>query len=121
MGRWSYLVGQSTLQVQSSPENGPAHLAMPSRESRSRSPNLRGITMLRVSTALLAVALALPALCASAQSPAQQSPAAGTQPQFEIRGRITDTANAPLPRASVTLRLKGSPVTIAGAIAGKDG
>jgi len=76
--------------------------------------------MLRVSTVLLAAAVALPALPASAQSPAQQ-PAAGTQPQFEIRGRITDTANVALPQASVTLRLKGSPVTIAGAIAGRDG
>jgi ferric enterobactin receptor len=73
--------------------------------------------MLRVSSALLAVALALPA---SAQQPAPATSAA-PQPSYEIRGRITDTANAPLPRASVTLRLKGSPVTVAGALAGKDG
>jgi hypothetical protein len=53
----------------------------------------------------------------AAQTPTQPAP----PPAFEIRGKITDTSNAPLPRASVTLRLKGSPVTIAGAIAGRDG
>jgi ferric enterobactin receptor len=53
----------------------------------------------------------------AAQTPTQPAPPAA----FEIRGKITDTSNAPLPRASVTLRLKGSPVTIAGAIAGRDG
>lgn len=68
--------------------------------------------------ALLVMGLVVPAV-ASSQQPA---PAAGAaQPSYEIRGRITDTAGAPLPRASVTLRLKGSPVTVAGAIAGKDG
>jgi outer membrane receptor protein involved in Fe transport len=74
--------------------------------------------MSRVSIALLAAVLALPIQQSSAQTPA---PAAGAQPSFEIRGRITDTSGAPLPRASVTLRLKGSPVTVAGAYAGNDG
>lgn len=74
--------------------------------------------MSRVGLALLAAAIALPAPRLFAQSP---TPPAAAQPSFEIRGRITDTANAPLPNASVTLRLKGSPVTIAGAIAGRDG
>jgi ferric enterobactin receptor len=72
----------------------------------------------RLRLVLLAAALALPTPRLSAQTPA---PPAGAQPSFELRGRITDTANAPLPNASVTLRLKGSPVTIAGAIAGRDG
>ena len=74
--------------------------------------------MPRLRLALLALAIALPALSASAQTPA---PSAGTPPVFEIRGKITDTAGTPLPRASVTLRLKGSSVAIAGAFAGNDG
>jgi ferric enterobactin receptor len=76
------------------------------------------MTMSRVRLALLALGLTLPAT-ASAQQPAPA--AAGAQPSFELRGRITDTSGAPLPSASVTLRLKGSPVTVAGALAGKDG
>ena len=75
--------------------------------------------MTRVRLAVLAISLAIPATRVPAQS--ANAPTAGAQPSFEIRGRITDTANAPLPRASVTLRVKGSPVTIAGAIAGRDG
>ena len=72
--------------------------------------------MSRLLLSLLAAGLARPIL--TAQTP--QSP--GTPPpSFEIRGKITDTANTPLPRASVSLRLKGSTVTIAGAIAGTDG
>ena len=67
---------------------------------------------------LLAMGLALPVPLATAQQPAA---AAGAQPSFEIRGRITDTSGAPLPRASVTLRMKGSTVAIAGAYAGSDG
>ncbi len=47
--------------------------------------------------------------------------AAAPQPAFEIRGKIVDTSNAPIPRAAVSLRLKGSTVTVAGAIAGPDG
>jgi ferric enterobactin receptor len=57
----------------------------------------------------------LAASAARAQTPAAPPPA------FEIRGKITDTSNVPLPRASVSLRLKGSTVIIAGAIADKDG
>lgn len=65
----------------------------------------------------LIVATTLPILAAGAQAPQSQAP----PPSFEIRGKIVDTSNAPLPRASVSLRLKGSTVTIAGAIAGSDG
>jgi outer membrane receptor protein involved in Fe transport len=67
---------------------------------------------------LFGLALALPTASLVAQN---SPPAATAQPSFELRGRITDTANAPLPRASVSLRLKGSTVTIAGAIADRDG
>ena len=49
------------------------------------------------------------------------TPPQATQPSFEVRGRILDTANAPLPRASVSLRAKGSTVTVAGALTGADG
>src|ERR1051325_1401079 len=51
---------------------------------------------------------------------AQASPSA-PPPAFELRGRISDTSNAPLSGASVSLRLKTSPVTIAGAGVGRDG
>ncbi|HEX6598023.1 MAG TPA: TonB-dependent receptor [Gemmatimonadaceae bacterium] len=74
--------------------------------------------MSRVRSIVLSLGLALLAPLAAAQQPA---PPAGAQPSFEIRGKITDTAGAPLPRASVTLKLKGSPVTVAGAYAGNDG
>jgi outer membrane receptor protein involved in Fe transport len=72
----------------------------------------------RLLTALFIALLALPSAAARAQTPAT---APASQPAFEIRGKITDTANTPLPRASVSLKLKGSAVTMAGAIAGKDG
>jgi ferric enterobactin receptor len=72
----------------------------------------------RLFTALLATSLAVPLAPGAAQSP---TPPAAAQPSFELRGRITDTSNAPLPRASVSLRLKGSTVVIAGALAGADG
>ena len=48
---------------------------------------------------------------------AQQAP----QPNFQIKGKIVDTAGKAIPRASVTLRPKGGTVTIAGAIAKEDG
>jgi ferric enterobactin receptor len=72
----------------------------------------------RVLVALLASSLAFAPLPLAAQTP---PPAAAPQPSFELRGRIVDTANRPLPRASVSLRPKGSTLTIAGAIAGPDG
>lgn len=80
--------------------------------------------MSRVSSAVVVAAVAVVALAAPhafAQQPAQGAPASAAQQSFEIRGRIIDTSGAALPNASVTLRLKGSPVTIAGAIARKDG
>ena len=67
---------------------------------------------------LLASSLALPQIPAAAQAPAQQ---AGPPPAFEIRGKIVDTANKPIPRASISLRLKTNGLTIAGAFAGQDG
>jgi outer membrane receptor protein involved in Fe transport len=82
-------------------------------------------------TALLAASLLLVSAPLAAQ-PAPQGSATGAsgasgaqpatpQPAFEIRGRITDTAGVAIPRASITLRPKGSTLTIAGAIAGADG
>jgi ferric enterobactin receptor len=71
----------------------------------------------RFLTALLISALALPAAAVRAQAPAGQP----APPTFELRGKITDTSNVPLPRASVSLKLKGSTVTVAGAIADKEG
>jgi outer membrane receptor protein involved in Fe transport len=62
----------------------------------------------------------LPIRPVAAQSQPPTPPAA-SQPSFEIRGRIVDTSNVALPRASITLRPKGSTVTIAGAFAGSDG
>jgi outer membrane receptor protein involved in Fe transport len=72
----------------------------------------------RLFTVLLASSLAVSVRPLAAQT--ATSPAA-PQPSFEIKGKIVDTANVPLPQASVSLRQKGSTVTIAGAIAGKDG
>ena len=76
--------------------------------------------MSRLAFALLTSSLAFPLSLrtAGAQTPL---PSAGPQPSFELRGKIVDTANTPLPRASVTLRLKSSKVTVAGAFAGADG
>ena len=56
----------------------------------------------------------------SASQPSASPPSAPTA-SFEVRGKIVDTSNAPIPRASVSLRPKGSTVMIAGAIAGADG
>ena len=69
---------------------------------------------------LFVLGLALLAPGAPAQQPAPTA-APGAQASFEIRGKVTDTAGAPLPRASVTLKPKGAAVTIAGAYAGTDG
>jgi outer membrane receptor protein involved in Fe transport len=66
---------------------------------------------------VLASLLTLPSALAA------QPPAGAGQPpaMIEIRGRIVDTAGAPLPNAAVSLRPKGSTVTIAGAMAGREG
>ena len=69
-------------------------------------------------TLLTSIAFLVPSLTAAAQSPPA---AAAPPPSFEIRGKIVDTSNVPLPRASVSLRLKSSNVTVAGAFAGSDG
>ncbi|AHG93466.1 TonB-dependent receptor (plasmid) [Gemmatirosa kalamazoonensis] len=76
-----------------------------------------------LAAALLASSLALRPGTAAAQTPAPSggTPPAGPPPSFEIRGRIVDTANTPIPQASVTLRLKANGLTVAGALAGRDG
>ena len=57
----------------------------------------------------------------AAQAPAAQ-PAPGSQLQFEIRGKVVEgETGAPIPRASVALRIKGQTTIITGAIAGPDG
>jgi outer membrane receptor protein involved in Fe transport len=76
--------------------------------------------MSRLLSALLTSSLALPAAAAQPPAPPAGQPA-GQPPSFEIRGRIVDTANAPIPRASVSLRLKANGLTVAGALAGRDG
>ena len=71
--------------------------------------------------------LAALALIASTHSVAAQAPAAegqtqNAQPQFEIRGKVVESATgSPVPRASVALRIKGQTTLISGAIAGPDG
>ena len=82
--------------------------------------------MSRSRVLLAAASLALLSVPAAAQ-PAPQGGAgpvgqsAAPQPSFELRGKVVDTAGAPIARASVSLRPKGSTVTIAGAIANPDG
>jgi outer membrane receptor protein involved in Fe transport len=79
---------------------------------------IEDLTVPPIRALVLLASLAVPGGAIAAQG--QTAPAA-SPPSFELRGKISDTADAPLPRASVSLRLKGSPVTIAGAIAGRDG
>ncbi len=74
--------------------------------------------MSRLLTALLASSIALPLAPVAAQAPAQPG---APPPSFEIRGKVLDTASKPIPRASITLRLKANGLTIAGALAGPDG
>jgi ferric enterobactin receptor len=74
--------------------------------------------MFRGRNILFAIALVAPSVKVSAQS---GSPQPAPPPSFEVRGKIVDTANAPLPGASVTLRAKGAAVTVAGAMVGRDG
>ena len=74
--------------------------------------------MFRMRNASLAIALVTPWLSLSAQSGAAPGAVA---PANEIRGRIVDTANAPLPNASVSLRVKGSTATVAGALVNRNG
>jgi ferric enterobactin receptor len=67
---------------------------------------------------------ALALLSALASAPALAAAQGGSppqQPSFEIRGKIVDTSGKAIPRASVTLRVKASGTTIAGAIAKDDG
>jgi outer membrane receptor protein involved in Fe transport len=72
----------------------------------------------RLLISLLTASFALPLVPAAAQTPSQP---AAPPPSFEIRGKILDTANKPIPRASVSLRLKANGLTIAGGFAGPDG
>jgi ferric enterobactin receptor len=72
--------------------------------------------------ALVAFALAASTQIAAAQSPGSQPPTPNSQPQFEIKGTVVEAETGkPVPRASVTLRIKASGVVITGAIAGPDG
>ena len=68
---------------------------------------------------LVALALATTAQLAVAQpQPSAQQP----EPQFEIRGKVVESeTGAPVPRASVALRIKGQTTILTGAIAGPDG
>ncbi|MDB4905460.1 MAG: TonB-dependent receptor [Gemmatimonadetes bacterium] len=76
--------------------------------------------MSRLVAALLLSSVAFAPMSAAAQTPTPPA-AAAPQPAYELRGKIVDTTNKPIPRASVSLRPKGSTLTIAGAIAGPDG
>jgi ferric enterobactin receptor len=70
----------------------------------------------------LAVLALLASTQVAAQAPAPQAPAPNAQPQFEIRGKVVESeTGAPVPRASVALRIKGQTTLITGAIAGPDG
>ena len=73
--------------------------------------------MPRLFFVLLSLSFAIPVFDLAAQT---ATPPA-TQPSYEIRGKILDTLNAPLSRASVSLRVKGQTVTVAGALANPDG
>jgi ferric enterobactin receptor len=76
------------------------------------------INLSQILTVLMVALLTLPARTAGAQGP---PPPPAAQPSFEIRGQIVDTANVPIPHASVSLRTSGSTATIAGAIANTNG
>jgi outer membrane receptor protein involved in Fe transport len=71
--------------------------------------------------ALFVVALAPNASFAQAGPPPAAATQQAPQPNYQIRGRITDTSGKAIPRASVTLRPKGGTVTIAGGLAREDG
>lgn len=75
---------------------------------------------MRIRNHLLSILLALPLAMPSGLG-AQGAPAPATQPAFELRGTIVDTAGKPIPGASVALRIKGSATTISGAVVGRDG
>jgi hypothetical protein len=71
---------------------------------------------------LLAVALApIPSLAQGGPPPGAAPGGPAQQPNFQIKGKIVDTAGKAIPRASVTLRPKGGSLTIAGGIAKDDG
>lgn len=67
------------------------------------------------------IALSDPNVSTAQAGPPPGAQQAGAQPSFEIRGKIVDTAGKAIPRASVTIRQKGSTVTIAGGIANDEG
>jgi ferric enterobactin receptor len=77
----------------------------------------------RSTLVVAALALSLAAVSPlAAQAPAGPPAAGQAQPAFEIRGKVVDEKEQqPVPRASVTLRVKGSPGVLTGAIAGPDG
>src|SRR5687768_500448 len=73
-------------------------------------------------SALLAAAAAIVATAtATAQQPAN-GPAGAAPTAFEIRGKIVEEKSGDaIPRASVSLRMKGQTTVLTGAIAGPDG
>jgi ferric enterobactin receptor len=74
------------------------------------------------SPALVAFALAASAQIALAQAPSGPGQPPANQPQFEIKGKVVEAeTGAPVPRASVTLKVKANGMVITGAIAGPDG
>jgi outer membrane receptor protein involved in Fe transport len=70
---------------------------------------------------LTAAVLSAPNTSAAQGGPPAGAQGAAPQPNFQLKGKITDTTGKAIPRASVTLRTKGNGVTIAGAIARDDG
>ena len=78
--------------------------------------------LLAVLASLAAAVMAAPALSGQAGSPpGAGAQGAAPQPNFQIKGRITDTLGKAIPGASVTLRSKANNVTIAGAYARDNG
>ena len=76
--------------------------------------------ILAVLALLIASVAITPALSGQGNPPAgpgSQAP----QPNFKLKGRITDTTGRAIPQASVTVRVKANNLTIAGALAREDG
>ena len=70
---------------------------------------------------LTAAVVTAPDLSGQATPPAGAAQGAAPQPNFQLKGRITDTLGKAIPQASITLRVKANNLTIAGALAREDG
>src|SRR5689334_10292379 len=101
---------------------GSASLRATHGVRRHRAPLIRRDSVRRILLVLLGCLTSMAAAPLTAQSPARPAgapPAAGVG---EVRGVVIDSAaNAPIPRASVTLRSKPSAALVTGAIATADG